>query len=151
MADPITPTKSDTKSDLETNPNHTMSTSSYPFLQLTMENSNRRNFRERAQSVKLVIDYPRNKKPTATNSSALHRWSSRNSMITAWLIQLMMPTIGKNYLFLPTAKDVWKIVFEGEDSSQIFEKKNYRIINKEIVSLWQELKLSFEEEWVFRW
>ncbi|XP_024018573.1 uncharacterized protein LOC112090754 [Morus notabilis] len=35
-------------------------------------------------------------------------WRSKNSLVTAWLINLMEPTIGKPHMFLPTAKDVWE-------------------------------------------
>lgn len=71
----------------------------------------------------------------------------------------MQPSIGRTYLFLLTAKDIWKAIHETysniRDSSQIFNLKtqlwqikqgekeatNYFI---EIIALWQELNLSFD-------
>lgn len=79
MADPIAPTKSETNSDLETNPTISISSRDSTFLQLTMKKLNGRNFRECAQSVKLVSDGKRKigyltgetKKLKATNSGVL--------------------------------------------------------------------------------
>lgn len=63
----------------------------------------------------------------ATNYRAFQQWSPKNSMVTAWLIQTMMPTISKTCLFLPTTKDIWQAIhrtyFNGEDSSQTFDIK----------------------------
>lgn len=74
----------------------------------------------------------------------------------------MKPSIGKNYLFMPTARDIWEAVREmysdAEDSSQIFEiktklwqlKQGERDLTEyymEMTTLWQELDLCVEEEW----
>ena len=74
----------------------------------------------------------------------------------------MKPTIGKTYMFLPTAKDVWDAVREmysdAENASQIFEikmrlwqmKQGDREVVEyytEMLGLWQDLDLSCEEEW----
>ena len=82
--------------------------------------------------------------------------------MTAWLVNSMRSSIGKTYMFLPTAKKVWDIVRETysdvENSSQIFEIKTriwqLRQGEKEVTeyyiemkSLWQELDLSYNEEW----
>jgi hypothetical protein len=65
-------------------------------------------------------------KPTAGDPN-LKKWQSKNSLVIAWLINSIEPTIGKPHLFLPTAKDVWEAVCNPysdlENSSQIFELK----------------------------
>ncbi|XP_057965332.1 uncharacterized protein LOC131155901 [Malania oleifera] len=83
-------------------------------LLLSMERLNGKNFCEWAQSIKLVIDgkgklgYPTSekKKPASTDATTLQKWKSKNSMVTAWLVNSMKPSIGKTYLFLSSAKDV---------------------------------------------
>ena len=63
----------------------------------------------------------------------------------------------KKDLFLPTAKDVWDVVRDTY-SSQIFELKtkswksrqrdrDVTTYYNEIVTLWQELDLCYEDEW----
>ena len=87
-------------------------------FQLTVEKLNGKNFREWAQSIKLVIDgkgklgylIDETKKPASTNAASLQKWKLENSMVTAWLVNSMKPSIGKTYLFLPSAKDVWDAV-----------------------------------------
>ena len=74
----------------------------------------------------------------------------------------MKPAIGKTYMFLPTAKDVWNVIQEtysdAENASQIFEikmrlwqmKQGDREVVEyytEMLGLWQDLDLSCEEEW----
>ncbi|KAL6317167.1 hypothetical protein AAG906_029919 [Vitis piasezkii] len=74
----------------------------------------------------------------------------------------MKPSIGKTYMFLPTAKDVWDAIREtysdAENASQIFEiktrlwqmKQGDREVTEyytEMLGLWQELDLSYDEEW----
>lgn len=58
----------------------------------------------------------------------LKAWGSENSMITAWHIHSMNPSIGKP-LFIPTVKEVWEAVqdtyFDLENSSQIFDHKTH--------------------------
>ncbi|RDX96415.1 hypothetical protein CR513_20919, partial [Mucuna pruriens] len=64
---------------------------------------------------------------TMTRMCHLKAMKSENSLVIAWLINSMEPTIGKPHLFLPTAKDVWEAVrdlyIDLENSSQIFELK----------------------------
>ena len=108
------------------------SQNSAPYLTVTKLNGH--NYLEWAQSIKLAID-GRGKighltgeisKPAAGDPN-LKKWQSENSLIIAWLINSMEPTIGKPHLFLPTAQDVWEVVrdlYSGlENSSQIFELK----------------------------
>ena len=74
----------------------------------------------------------------------------------------MKPAIGKTYVFLSTAKDVWDAIWETysdiENASQIFEiktrlwqmKQGDREVVEyytEMLGLWQDLDLSCEEEW----
>ncbi|XP_010241539.1 PREDICTED: uncharacterized protein LOC104586105 [Nelumbo nucifera] len=35
------------------------------------------------------------------------KWEQDNSLATSWLICSMQPHIARNYMFLPTAKDIW--------------------------------------------
>ncbi|KAL2497494.1 Bifunctional aspartokinase/homoserine dehydrogenase 1 [Abeliophyllum distichum] len=139
-------------------------------FQLTVEKLNGRNYREWAQSIKLVIDGKgklefltgEKKKPEAIDATSLQKWKSENSLVIAWLVNSMKPTIEKTYLFLPTAKDVWDAVKEtysdSENSSQIFEiktklcqlKQREREVTNyymDMCNLWQELDLSSEEDW----
>ena len=136
-------------------------------FQLTVEKLNGKNYLEWAQSIKLVIDRKgklgyltgETRKPPSTDSS-LQKWQSENSLVTAWLVNSMKPTIGKTYLFLPTAKDVWDAVRETysdmENSSQIYEiktrlwqlRQGEREVTEyytEMRSLWQELDLSYDD------
>lgn len=50
---------------------------------------------------------------------------SKNSMVVAWFINSMEPTVGKPFLFLPTACDVWEAVKDTYSDlvnhSQLFE------------------------------
>lgn len=78
----------------------------------------------------------------------------------AWLVNSMKPSIGKIYLFMATAKEIWDTVrdmySDAEDSSQIFKiktklwqaKQGDRDIKEfymEITTFWQELDLSMDE------
>lgn len=147
-----------------------MSSNNNSTLQLTVEKLDGKNFREWAQSIKLVIDGKgklgyltgETKEPPSTDPTQGKKWKSENSMVMAWLVNSMQPAIGKTYLFLPTAKDVWDAVRETysdmENSAQIFEiqtrlwqmKQGEREVTEyyiEMKSLWQELDLSFGETW----
>ncbi|KAK3017341.1 hypothetical protein RJ639_007522 [Escallonia herrerae] len=139
-------------------------------FQLTSHKLTGKNYLEWAQSVKLAIDgrgklghLTRDVRQPATGDPSLSVWRSENSLIIAWLINSMEPTIGKPYLFLPTAKDVWEAVRETysdvENSSQIFDLKTklwkskqgereVTVYYNEIVSLWQELDQCYNDEWV---
>ena len=127
-------------------------------LHFTIEKLNGKNYRALAQAIKLVIDEKgklghltsETRRPPPTNVAAPQKWRSKNSFITSCLINSMKPAIGKTYMFLPTAKDVW-------DASQIFKlktrlwqmKQGDREVTEyyiEILGLWQELDLSCEEE-----
>lgn len=85
-------------------------------FQLTAERLNGKNYRECAQSIKLIIDgkgklgylIGEKQQPASTDAVSLQRWRSENSLVTAWLVNSMKPVIGKTYLFLPTTKDVWR-------------------------------------------
>ena len=37
-------------------------------------------------------------------------WDSENSLVMSWLFNSMKPEIGKPYICLPTAKDIWDVV-----------------------------------------
>jgi len=38
------------------------------------------------------------------------QWKSENSLIIAWFGKCMEPAIRKSFVFLPSAKEVWKAV-----------------------------------------
>lgn len=86
-------------------------------LQIIVHKLNGANYLEWAQSMKLAID-GRGKlghltgettRPTSTDPT-LSQWRSDNSLIISWLLNSMDPAIGKPYLFIPTAKEVWEAV-----------------------------------------
>ena len=88
-------------------------------FQLTLHKLNGKNYLEWTQLVKLAIDgrgklghFNEEVKKPGDGDPKLRAWRSENSLVTAWLINSMEPTIGKPYLFLPTAKDVWDAVRE---------------------------------------
>ncbi|RVW51120.1 hypothetical protein CK203_078125 [Vitis vinifera] len=139
-------------------------------LHLTIEKLNGNNYREWAQAIKLVIDGKgklgfltgETQRPPPTDVAASQKWRSENSFITSCLINSMKPSIGKTYMFLLTAKDVWDAIREtysdAENASQIFEiktrlwqmKQGDREVTEyytEMLGLWQELDLSCKEEW----
>ena len=91
---------------------------------------NMKNYLKWAQSMKLTIDGKGKLRyltgevtqPIA-NDLSLKKWQSENSLVIAWLINSMEPTIGKPHLFLPIANDVWEVMrgyySDLENSSQI--------------------------------
>lgn len=93
-------------------------TSHMPF-QLTSHRLNGKNYLERTQSVKLVIDrhgklrnlIGETKKPEVGDPK-MNSWRLENSLVIAWLINSMEPVIGKSYIFLPMPKDVWEAVMD---------------------------------------
>ena len=40
---------------------------------------------------------------------SLESWDAENSMILSWLLNSMQPEIGKRFLFLSLAKEVWTL------------------------------------------
>ncbi|KAI5414952.1 hypothetical protein KIW84_040417 [Lathyrus oleraceus] len=64
----------------------------------------------------------------ATGDPRYKQWKSENSLIIVWLVSSMEIGIGKSYIFLPSAKDVWEAVKETysdiQNSSQIFGLKS---------------------------
>src|SRR5262245_45581329 len=90
------------------------------IFQLIIEKLDGKNYRQWAQSIKLMIEGKsklgyltgETTKPASTTGTDLQKWESENSIVTAWLVSSMKPTIGKTYLFLPTARDVWNAVRE---------------------------------------
>ncbi|KAL9420128.1 hypothetical protein AB3S75_037830 [Citrus x aurantiifolia] len=138
-------------------------------MQLTGHKLNGKNYLEWAQSIKLVVDGKgrlgyitgETKEPKKTDPT-WKTWKSENSLVMSWLINSMEVSIGRTYLFLPTAKDVWDAVRETysdlKNSSQIFELKTRlwqtrqgdRAVSEyynEMKALWQELDLCYEDDW----
>ncbi|KAI5398302.1 hypothetical protein KIW84_063908 [Lathyrus oleraceus] len=90
------------------------------------------------------------------------QWKSENSLIIVWLVSSMETGIGKPYMFLPSAKDVWEAVKETysdiQNSFQIFglksklwhAKQGDRSVTayyNELLTLWQELDLCYDDNW----
>ena len=138
-------------------------------LHLTVEKLNGKNYRKWAQAIKLVIDRKRKLgfltgetwRSPPTDVVASQKWRSENSFITSCLINSMKPAVGKTYVFLSTAKDVWDAIretyFDIENASQNFEIKTRLWQMKqgdqevteyytEMLGLWQDLDLSCEED-----
>lgn len=65
----------------------------------------------------------------STNTSALQWWSSENSMMILWLVNIMLLMIGKTYLFLSMTREVWEDVREiylmKKTFLKIFELKTW--------------------------
>lgn len=64
-------------------------------------------------------------KPSAADDPKYLQWWLENSMVTAWLINSMEPTLGKLFMFMPHVYDVWEAVggtsSDLENHSQLFE------------------------------
>ncbi|GAV93090.1 UBN2_3 domain-containing protein, partial [Cephalotus follicularis] len=62
------------------------------------------------------------------NDPTYENWELNNSIVMAWLINLMELHISSTYLFLRTAKAIWDTVNKNyshlENASQVFEIKN---------------------------
>ncbi|XP_019056106.1 PREDICTED: uncharacterized protein LOC109115925 [Nelumbo nucifera] len=138
-------------------------------LQITIHKLNGKNYLEWCQSVWLVIDgkgkldYLNGEvKPPTTDDPKYRQWRSENSMVTACLINSMDPVVGKPFMFLPTARDVWEVVRETysdlDNHSQPFElntrmwkmqqgEREVTTYYNEMMAVWQELDLFEEEEW----
>ncbi|KAG6535832.1 hypothetical protein ZIOFF_000861 [Zingiber officinale] len=68
-------------------------------------------------------------KPPTTKDPRFKQWRSQNSMVTAWLINSMDPVIGKPFIFLPIARDVWEAeldLFEEEDWENPNDSSRYK-------------------------
>lgn len=100
-------------------PSITLNTESFQNISITSHKLNGNNFLQWSQSVKLFIR-GRGKfgylsgtttKP-AEEDEEFERWEAENSMIMSWLINSMDPSVGRTYLFLPTAHDIWNAVNE---------------------------------------
>ena len=138
-------------------------------LQIIVHKLNGKNYLEWSQYVKLVVDgrgklgylIGKVKKPEE-KSSTFRTWRSENSLVTAWLLNSMLPFIAKPYMFLTTTKEVWDSIRETysnlENSSQIFELKTklwqfkqgdreVTIYYNEMVTLWQELDRCYDDAW----
>ena len=148
----------------------TMMTETHSSFPLSIEKLHGKNYCEWAQSIKLMIA-GRGKfgylsgeitKPASTDVPASMKWQSENSMVTAWLVNSMVPSVKKTYMYLPTAKDVWDAICEtysdANDSSQIFQiktqlwqmKQGTREVTAyytDMSGLWQELDLNVDQEW----
>lgn len=59
------------------------------------------------------------KAPSSTDAK-YKKWRSENSMVTAWLINSMEPTIGKPFMFLPTAHGIWEAISKHTPTCKLF-------------------------------
>ncbi|KAL9411806.1 hypothetical protein AB3S75_045415 [Citrus x aurantiifolia] len=138
-------------------------------LQITIHKLNGKNYLEWSQFVRLVIDgkvklgYLNGEiQPPAADDPKFLQWRSENSMVTAWLINSIEPTLGKPFMFLPTARDVWEAVRETysnlENHSQLYEintrmwrpqqgDRDITTYYNDLMILWQELDMFEVEVW----
>ncbi|KAE8732721.1 homogentisate phytyltransferase 1 [Hibiscus syriacus] len=97
----------------------TLNTESFQNISITSHKLNGNNFLQWSQSVKLFIcghgkfGYlsGTTTKPAEEDEES-ERWEAENSMIMSWLINSIDPSVGRTYLFLPTAHDIWNAVNE---------------------------------------
>ena len=90
------------------------------------------------------------------------KWEAENSMIMSWLVNSMEPSLGRTYLFLPTANAIWSAVKETYsdlgNAGQLFEiktrlrkakqgEKSVTQYYTDLKTLWQELDLYCNYEW----
>lgn len=101
----------------------------------------------------------------STNTSALQWWSSENSMMILWLVNIMLLMIGKTYLFLSMTREVWEDVREiylmKKTFLKIFELKTWLWQTKQGIEKWSNtswrwwltckklIYVCFEEEWEY--
>lgn len=165
----LEPSSRGTPSETNFLPSSTMAEGSSQNIQITSHKLTGTNYLTWSQSIKLAIN-GRGKlghitgaiKAPAFGDPKYSQWSSEDSMVISWLINSMEQEIGKTYMFLPTAKDVWESVKETysdmEDQSQMLElntkiwklqqgNRSLTSYYNEMVSLWQEVDLFEEEAW----
>ncbi|KAE8731219.1 Detected protein of unknown function [Hibiscus syriacus] len=140
----------------------TLNTVSFQNISITSHKLNGNNFLQWSQSVKLFIR-GRGKfgylsstttKPAEKDEES-ERWEAENSMIMSWLINSMDPSVGRTYLFLPTAHDIWNVVNETYsdlgNAGQWFElkqgEKNVTQYYTDLKTLWQEVDMFNDYEW----
>lgn len=138
-------------------------------LQITIHKLNGQNFLQWSQSVKMYLrgrgrlGYLTGAIPTPDVADPSYaKWESENSLIMAWLINSMEIDIGKTYLFLSTAREVWDTVQEAfsdlENSAQVFELKSKLRDQRQnsltvtqyygiLYNLWQEIDLFYVPAW----
>ena len=139
-------------------------------LQLTVHKLNGgQNYIEWSQSIKLALEgrgrlgyiTGETNKPAHTDPT-IKQWKSENSMVMSWLINSMESSVGKPYLFLPTAKAIWEAVKDTysdlENSSQIYDLKirlwhskqgerTVTVYYNELITMWQELDQCYDDVW----
>jgi len=76
------------------------------------------NYVEWAQSMSLALD-GRDRiefiqdDPPSTNDAARRRWKTEIALVTSWLLNAMVPTMRRSFMFIPSAKDIWNAVKEA--------------------------------------
>ncbi|KAE8732866.1 homogentisate phytyltransferase 1 [Hibiscus syriacus] len=147
----------------------TLNTESFQNISITSHKLNGNNFLQWSQSVKLFIcghgkfGYlsGTTTKPAEEDEES-ERWEAENSMIMSWLINSIDPSVGRTYLFLPIAHDIWNAVNETYSDlgnvGQWFELKTqlWRLKQGEktvtqyytdLKTLWQEVDMFSDYEW----
>lgn len=137
---------------------------------IVLEKLNGENYREWAQSMTLTLEgcaklgFISGESPTPPtfDFKAWKKWKSENALVSSWLINAMIPTIKKSFMFLSTTQAIWEAVREaysdGENVSQVFkikQKLSLSIQNGQSLgeyyleknSLWQELDLMSDDTW----
>lgn len=136
---------------------------------ITTHKLNGTNFLQWSQSVTLFIK-GRGKighlngtttEPAITDPS-YNTWEIENSMVMSWLINSMEPSIGRSYLFLPSARALWDAVKDTYsdvgNSAQLYEvttkmrdaKQGSKSVTQyfnDLMALWMECDLYYDFEW----
>ena len=62
--------------------------------------------------------------PSSTDP-VFRKWRTNNAIVKGWLINLMDPSLIRNFIWFPTAKMVWDSIatayFDGSDTSQVYD------------------------------
>ena len=138
-------------------------------LSITSHKLNGGNFIEWSQSVKLYVQgkgkfgYLSGSTVQPKKSDVAYAtWEAENSMIMSWLVNSMETSLGRSYLFLPTASEIWSAVKETYsdlgNAAQLFEiktrlrkarqgEKTVTQYYTDLRTLWQELDLYCSYEW----
>lgn len=138
-------------------------------LQITIHKLNGKNYLEWSQSVRLVTDgkgkighLNGEVQAPATTDPKYRQWRSENSMVTVLLINSMEQAVGKPFIFLPKAQDVWEAVRETyldlDNHSQLFElntrmwkmQQSDHVVTSyynDMMAVWPELDMFEDEQW----
>ena len=159
MSDSISRTASTTSMGINS-PNYVpFNPDSFQNISITSHSSNGSYFLQWSQSVQLFI---RGRGKFGFLSGTTPKPATTPAMVMIWLINSMEPSVGRTYLFLPSAASIWTAVNETYsdlgNTSQLYElKTQLRKANRcenyvtqyytELKTLWQESDLFCDIRW----